>query len=161
MVDNAKQAFSRRLRRALEHGGLPGGRDLRRATASRFGVSQEAVRKWLAGEAMPATKRLDGIAKELNVSVEWLLTGRGVLEAPQTVTVAEPDPINLPPPMSDYTEEVVDLMASLPEVFQMQVLNAAREAVQAHIDESNKKLARKARGKREVETRPATEPGEV
>ena len=42
-----------------------------------FGVSQKGARKWLEGEAIPATARLGGIATKLSVNFEWLMSGTG------------------------------------------------------------------------------------
>lgn len=47
-------------------------------------VSRESARKWLAGESMPETKRIAAIARRLDITGEWLLTGLGPerLDAP-------------------------------------------------------------------------------
>jgi hypothetical protein len=42
-----------------------------------FEVSREAVRKWLAGESIPDTKRIADISFQTGVKGEWLLTGHG------------------------------------------------------------------------------------
>lgn len=75
------ESFSKRLSKALDYAGVPGGRERRLAVSRMFGVSREAVRKWLAGESIPDTKRLPEIAKLLGVRAEWLITGAGGMES--------------------------------------------------------------------------------
>lgn len=74
---DARQTFSARLHQALGALGLP----VRgRATwlHERTGLSKKAAGKWLNAEAMPETKRIEGLAKLLNVDARWLLSGQGV-----------------------------------------------------------------------------------
>lgn len=42
--------------------------------ADRLGVTRVAVEKWERGDNNPKTGRLDDIARELDVTVEWLLS---------------------------------------------------------------------------------------
>tara|TARA_R110000796_G_scaffold96431_1_gene202222 strand:+ start:390 stop:764 length:375 start_codon:yes stop_codon:yes gene_type:complete len=42
-----------------------------------FGVSGPMVSKWRTGKSMPAMANACAIAKRYEVTVEWLLTGRG------------------------------------------------------------------------------------
>ncbi len=83
-----KAGFSRRLHRALDKIGAPprnrGRIDfLRRIYQHHSGdkLSGESLRRWLTGEAIPHTSRLEFLAPALDTSVEWLLTGR---EQPST-----------------------------------------------------------------------------
>lgn len=50
--------------------------DIARAT----GKSTAAVAKWLSGQNVPRAENLKAIAKLLNVSDDWLLTGKGTAE---------------------------------------------------------------------------------
>jgi phage repressor protein C with HTH and peptisase S24 domain len=74
-VSDGRQDFAQRLRRALLGAGYP-----ERGGATRLardlGISERAVGKWLNGESMPDTKRLDALSRTLGVPAEWLLTGR-------------------------------------------------------------------------------------
>lgn len=45
------------------------------AIAKRLGISQEAARKWFAGEAQPRGQRLKDLAQFLNVEESWLSLG--------------------------------------------------------------------------------------
>lgn len=73
MVANS---FSSRLNAALTEAGIPQDRKRLATVAKMFGVSREAVRKWLSGDSIPDTKRIPEIANKLNVTVEWLLGGK-------------------------------------------------------------------------------------
>lgn len=75
-----KSEFARRLNQALDEmqPPAPGDGDGRQLfVAALFGVDQTGARKWLRGEGFPAIGRAIQIAKRLNVSFEWLMTGRG------------------------------------------------------------------------------------
>lgn len=75
---DAKKAFAARLNTALDEARLPPkGEGRQRILGKMFGVSQAAGRKWLEGEAIPTHERLATICKQLDVSPDWLLTGRG------------------------------------------------------------------------------------
>lgn len=77
-MGSPREDFAVRLNEACDHIGLPPkhhGRQV--AVAKLFGVSQKGARKWLEGEAMPATWRMSEFASKLNCSGEWLFSGRG------------------------------------------------------------------------------------
>jgi hypothetical protein len=68
--------FAKRLNSALDHAGIPKlnkGRQV--ALKHRMRVSQEAVRKWLAGESIPRHERLVQLSQWLAVSYAWLVSG--------------------------------------------------------------------------------------
>lgn len=44
--------------------------------AAKIGVTYEAVRSWCNGTYLPNTVQLLEIAKELDISIDWLLTGK-------------------------------------------------------------------------------------
>ncbi len=76
---NEKAKFAQRLSQALTHANIPDDRGRRAQVSKMFRVSTEAVRKWLAGESIPDTKRIPELAKALGVRAEWLLAGVGAM----------------------------------------------------------------------------------
>jgi transcriptional regulator with XRE-family HTH domain len=68
--------FADRLRKALDRAGFVQGRGRTGALADRYAVSRETARKWLTGLALPELPRIIELAKEFDVSLEWLATGR-------------------------------------------------------------------------------------
>ncbi|MBY0270623.1 MAG: hypothetical protein K2X06_12185 [Burkholderiales bacterium] len=79
---DGREAFSKRLRQALQQGGV--GVDSPTRLAGDFndhysgkGVTQQAVRKWLNGEAIPAHDKIMALADWLEVGAEWLEYGKG------------------------------------------------------------------------------------
>lgn len=78
--DDDRQAFSARLRTALESAGLKGvgpivlAREFN-ANCVRLPVTPHAARKWLDGEAMPSQDNLQSLASWLHVSTHWLRFG--------------------------------------------------------------------------------------
>lgn len=42
-----------------------------------FGVSGQAVRKWLHGQSLPTAARVVHLARQLGVNASWLLHGEG------------------------------------------------------------------------------------
>ncbi|AMO55650.1 LexA family protein [Endozoicomonas montiporae] len=69
--------FAKRLNQALDKINFPvKGKGRQLELAKMFGISQHAARKWLEGESMPNTKRLPELAGRLQVTTEWLLSGR-------------------------------------------------------------------------------------
>ena len=79
-------AYAKRLDQALTHAGIPAGRGRVAAVARKFNVTHETARLWLRGR-MPTLSRFCVIAKRLEVSFDWLATGRGHM---LTQMVAEP-----------------------------------------------------------------------
>lgn len=72
---DGRHGFAHRLKQALSDAGYQDwGAGVR--LARELGISARAVGKWLNGETMPDTKRLEQLAALLRVSVEWLLTGK-------------------------------------------------------------------------------------
>jgi SOS-response transcriptional repressor LexA len=90
--EQLRAQFSARLNKALDEGGYPAlnkGRQV--LVAKNFGVSQEAARKWVSGESIPATTRATEIARELKVNYEWLIGGQGPMRQQQANTEPGPD----------------------------------------------------------------------
>lgn len=83
--------FSKRLNEALDDNRAPvAGKGRQIYLKGLVKLSQEAVRKWLQGESMPTVPNTALLAKKLNVSFEWLATGRGakVLLSQEAIEVA-------------------------------------------------------------------------
>lgn len=75
------EAFARRLHQALDYAGFDKGRARTGKLAAEFEVSRETARKWLVGDALPELERMIAIAVRMQVSFEWLSTGRGSISA--------------------------------------------------------------------------------
>lgn len=79
--------------------------DIARAT----GKSTAAVTKWLKGDNIPKAENLKAIAKLLDVSDEWLLTGKGDGQASKKIDLGESNVtfVNTPliqVPLLDYVQ---------------------------------------------------------
>lgn len=80
MKANEKNEFAERMNKVADMLGVPPkGANRQQIFGKLFGVSQESARKWLSGESFPQTEKCIEIAKKAKVSIEWLLTGRGVV----------------------------------------------------------------------------------
>lgn len=60
------------------------------ALAEKLGVSRQAVSKWETGESVPELNKMAALAKELNTSVDWLLSPDAPAEDPEPAQQAEP-----------------------------------------------------------------------
>lgn len=69
--------FSQRLTQACDDNPLiPDYGHGRQVTiANKLGISQEAVRKYFSGDAVPRRKKMEKLAEYLGVSIEWLSLG--------------------------------------------------------------------------------------
>lgn len=81
---NSKRHFASRLASAVERDGRTKG-----AIALSMGIHPPALSRWLGG-VIPDPDNLSKLAKALNVSVQWLLTGdgNGVNEEPALYKIA-------------------------------------------------------------------------
>jgi transcriptional regulator with XRE-family HTH domain len=73
-ADTIKKSFGERFREACADSGL---KDTQDDLAKVFDVSGVMIWSYRNGEKIPRMARAIHIAKVLDVSVEWLLTGRG------------------------------------------------------------------------------------
>ena len=71
-----KSTYAARLDQALTAAGIPPGRYRMSTLAAKFAVTPETARQWLKGR-IPGVNRLIKLATRLNVSMDWLATGRG------------------------------------------------------------------------------------
>jgi hypothetical protein len=83
-----KQGFSKRLRDSLKRAGVRHGGPA--AIAREFNlryegtpVTPQAVRKWLAGAALPSQDKMRALALWLETSPHWLRFGEGEAAAPK------------------------------------------------------------------------------
>lgn len=78
MSSKEKEEFSARMNEVADDLGIPEkGKNRQKTLGKRFDVSQEAARKWLAGEGFPSTEKSIEIVKAAEVNYEWFMTGRG------------------------------------------------------------------------------------
>lgn len=78
VTEDERVQFSQRLNLALDRKDVPAkGHGRQGAVGRMFKVTQKGARKWLEGEAIPATWRIAKMAERLGVNGEWLLTGQG------------------------------------------------------------------------------------
>ncbi|MDO9317373.1 MAG: helix-turn-helix domain-containing protein [Gammaproteobacteria bacterium] len=87
MVESVRAGFAVRFRQALADAGY--GESQLKALGNLFGVSSQAVRKWLQGEATPTSARAAQIAEKLGVRRAWLIDGEEPIRS-LTVDVVEP-----------------------------------------------------------------------
>lgn len=73
--EKVRQAFAARLRLAL--GDLEIAPQEQRRLQKLFGVTGQAVRKWIEGSAMPTASRMPLVAERLGVRRGWLQDGEG------------------------------------------------------------------------------------
>lgn len=80
-TDQTKAEFAARLKSRLEAMGVPE-HGQQSWCARAFGTSQKGAAKWLLGLGLPTLARGIIMARNLNVGLEWLMTGRGSRDAP-------------------------------------------------------------------------------
>lgn len=73
-VHKVKEEFAMRLQKSMDLKSYPL-RGRARILSKEFGISDKAASKWLNGEAIPETSKIPILAKFLNVTSEWLLSG--------------------------------------------------------------------------------------
>ncbi len=88
--DQFLEAFSLRLQQAIQESGYNLTADQAKL-AQQFGVSRQAVRKWLEGKTLPSSTRLPEIADALGVRHGWLATGEPPIRELKTSIIREPD----------------------------------------------------------------------
>lgn len=77
--EQVKERFAKRLNEALDRvaGAPQRGRPQWLRLRYNKAISQEAARKWLAGETLPDQAHLSMICTDLKIRVDWLYTGHG------------------------------------------------------------------------------------
>lgn len=79
MPQASHKQFAERLGQIWDYANVPRGDKRTAAVAERFGVSRESARKWCRGLSIPKDERLRAMAVQLDISYEWLSTGRGTM----------------------------------------------------------------------------------
>lgn len=113
MAMDEKQSFSNRLNQLLDETGVsPKGRGRQIAVGNMFGKNQKSARRWLEGEGFPELALAIRMATFFNVSLEWLLTGRGEKRIMETT--------------SALLAELLDCWYRLPEASQTELVTYAK-----------------------------------
>lgn len=103
------EEFAERLRQTLDRVRFVEGRGRTGALADRYAVSRETARKWLTGLTLPELARIIELAKDFDVSFEWLTTGRGQVH----LGVGEKSPAYRR--LTDNEGRLLDAFRNLPE----------------------------------------------
>lgn len=77
MLTHATSTFAQRLKQACDDSKIipEYGKGRQVAIANRLGVTQEAVRKWFVGEAVPRPNKMRELAEYLEIDEPWLALG--------------------------------------------------------------------------------------
>lgn len=79
VTDSNSDLFIARLKEII-------GPESQRSFAHAVGVADGTLRAWLSGKAEPSMQTIIAIAQYRNVSIDWLLTGEGVMRKPYHIT---------------------------------------------------------------------------
>lgn len=90
------KAFAVRLKDAMS-----AARHNQRSLAPKVGAHYNTVGHWARGERWPGIEHLGPVAVELNVSVDWLLTGREPAASPRGAVPANTTAVQLAREFSD------------------------------------------------------------
>jgi transcriptional regulator with XRE-family HTH domain len=78
VTENKNKGFADRFNEKLNEAGAPDWSEGRQQwVATKFGVSTTAARKWMMAEGMPRTDKLQDMARKLNTTFEYLISGNG------------------------------------------------------------------------------------
>jgi SOS-response transcriptional repressor LexA len=91
--------FSIRLNLCLDKEGFPPkNRGRIQLLAEMVGLTHRGASKWINGESKPPAKKISSLAKKLNVSETWLLTGEGSMIENPSIQINKnvPDTIEVP-----------------------------------------------------------------
>jgi hypothetical protein len=103
-ADGPLKAFAARLNDAMsaaEHN--------HRSLGPKVGAHYNTVGHWARGERWPDTKHLGPVAVALNVSVDWLLTGREPAISPRGAVPANAKAVQLARELSDLAPALSEL----------------------------------------------------
>lgn len=119
MVADQKALFSQRLNRVCDDARVPM-RGRRIMLAKLTGVSGEAARKWLSGDAIPAMDHIASLAGHFKCSAQWLLTGQDATNTDGLTLTKEEMRIiimlrRLPPSEHDMAVRVIAAMLPNPD----------------------------------------------
>lgn len=83
--------------------------------AEEIGVRQTSVSAWERGSSDPATENMSRVAQVLDVSFEWLATGKGEMEMQyRPVAMKTAEPMAIYPSYSEEQREFLALFDKLP-----------------------------------------------
>lgn len=74
--------FAERIKKAMDHANMEGSQ---REIAKRMGVSASTINNWLTGEKLPSHKTAIQVARQLGVSLVWLMSGDGPMVQEESV----------------------------------------------------------------------------
>lgn len=79
IMSKIKDEFSKRLHYAADRMGIPPeGKNRQAEFGKKIGVSQQSAQKWFNGISIPKPEHCIEIALKAKISLEWLMTGRGI-----------------------------------------------------------------------------------
>ena len=122
VTDNKNKGFAARLNEKLDAAGAPdwdSGRQKWVASffKDKFKISEIGARKWMMGEGMPDTKKLDAIADKLHTNVNYLLSGNDDAKQatpqsgiPPRILKAARKMVDLTPEARDYILGIIELL---------------------------------------------------
>jgi hypothetical protein len=122
MAQARHKEFAKRLHQAWDYAGFPQGRHRTTNIADHYEVSRESARKWALGLSIPATERLKAMAVQMQISYDWLSTGRGTMDGKNLVRET--------PSKYDNPEELrlVGLVRKLPRKKQRALIQLLEES---------------------------------
>lgn len=132
------RAISERLNEIADDLKLPPKQHGRQtAVAKKWGVSQAAARKWLEGESIPEMHKVIAISRDAQVSIEWLLTGRGSKRisppTPEGTAASAREPLALYSTEPSAQSELLMLFDQLTSTQQKAMLTELRATVEANL----------------------------
>jgi len=108
-LKKGRQEFSSRLLIALAELGYHSNEQ--NALGKLFGVSGQAVKKWINGESTPSTARMPAIASTLGVRRAWLFDGEGAMREISVTRIEESKAEYLPSSQSlSISQDESDLL---------------------------------------------------
>ncbi|RLA07686.1 MAG: hypothetical protein DRQ51_05300 [Gammaproteobacteria bacterium] len=119
-----RDEFADRLSQALKM--YSGRRTSKTVISKRFGVTRQALNRWMTGETMPHQARMPNIAETLGVSLAWLRDGTGEMLVDRAVVIDEKNKIaiiNITPQERDVLLEYRKLEHSLQDAARQLIKN--------------------------------------
>lgn len=128
-----RESIGRRIKAALRGQNIA-------AVARKLGVSRQAIYDWCAGKFMPDVERMDLVAASTNVSLTWLISGRGAMRHSENhpggyVVVGSPNV--LPPPLAVQEEWLTQIYPLLTEDDDLELIAATDDAMEPTIKKSD------------------------
>lgn len=116
MGSSTKKAFAERLVKAMLAAGHRSARGAKAGVdvgplASAAGITREMARRYVLGEALPNSDRMDKIAGWLKLKMAWLRDGDGAQRVGTTLTARETP---APPYLSEEALEIAKVWTTLP-----------------------------------------------